>query len=107
MNELEYKLWRENAVTMLLMTGTYSVLEIAYIIEWFDTIKTRKEINLLGGDEERAYKLFDAMNSLDTKNLTCGDMVAHSMYARLFMYSPYIKRQYLKETGGHDAQTSL
>jgi len=97
MNETEYLQWRINAASMLLMTGTYTKSEISYIVEWFDTIKTRKEIDLLGGDEEEAYELFNALGNLNSYNLSCVEMVARSMYARLFLYAPYIRKQYLTE----------
>lgn len=95
MDEEQYNAWRENATLMLLNTKSYNILEIDYIIKWFDTISTRKEIDLLGEDD--AYPLFDVVNNLNTYNLNCAELVAHSMYARLFMYAPYIKEEYLKE----------
>jgi hypothetical protein len=95
MNELQFVNWTKDAKIMLLMTKCYSDKEIEYIIEWFITIKTRKEMNLLGCDI-KAGKLFIALNGCDTSNLEYGHGhgLYHSLSARLFLYAPYLKKEF-------------
>lgn len=96
MTEQEFKKWMEDAKIMLMLTGIYSATEVEYIVDWFYTIKTSKEVDLLG-DEDFASEVFSVLNDLNTEGLKCGEWLYLSLSARLFMYAPYIYKRMIKE----------
>jgi hypothetical protein len=81
MNENEFSEWKSAA--LIALCSKYSFEESIKVVDWFDTIDTRKEINLVG--EETVYSLLCVFR----KNFD----LYNSLMIRLWVYAPYILKE--------------
>ena len=82
MNQVEYDKFEVDARNAL--SGKYSPEQIHVILDWFQTIDTRGEINLIGIDRFDSMLIF-----IVNKPFNLYD----SLMARLFIYAPLILKK--------------
>lgn len=82
MNQVEYDKFAVDARNAL--SGKYSPEQIDVILDWFQTIDTRGEINLIGIDRFDSMLIF-----IVNKPFNLYD----SLMARLFIYAPLILKK--------------